>query len=111
MSVNIDFKNIEDQIKNLVEESFKGLTKEANADATAFLQMTAESLKRWAQEYQDGKLTQDDVEDLLLGQKDLAAMEGLKQIGVAAIKLDTFKNNILNIFLNVVTQLIPIPKA
>lgn len=66
-------------------------------DGNSFLSAQKAELQRWTAELAAGKLSKEEFEDLVLGQKDLTEMEGLKQAGLAQVQLDRFVNGVLNL--------------
>ncbi len=78
------------------EDNWNEFKDEAISDGKDFLEKSKDDLKRWSDLLSQGKLTKDDFEWLLLGKKDLAVMEALKQKGLAKKKLDNFAKGILD---------------
>ncbi len=78
------------------EDNWNEFKDDAISDGKVFLDRCKEDLKRWTDLLSQGKLTQDDFEWLLLGRKDLAEMEALKQKGMAKKKLNTFLKGLLD---------------
>jgi hypothetical protein len=77
------------------EDNWSDFKDEAINDGKDFLDKSKDDLKRWSELLAQGKITKDDFEWLLLGRKDLAVMDALKQKGMAKKKLDTFAKGIL----------------
>jgi len=94
--------NFDDFIDTL-KDNLIGLTKkygddikdELITDGKAFAEETREDLEDWTQKVAEGELTQDDLEWLIHGKKDLAEMEALKQKGLAKAKIDRYRNAML----------------
>lgn len=107
---NIDFQQIINTLKNsiikLAESTFKDYKSEAKADGLELLKAVKENLKTWTFELADGKLSKDDFEFLVLGQKELIEINALKQTGMALIKIDEFKTSVLHQIINTVFSLI-----
>jgi hypothetical protein len=97
----IDFNNIFNELKikvtDLAKATVSNFAKQATADAKKFLEESKENLKRWTILLAEGKLTTEDFEWLVLSQKDLAEMKALKQAGLAAIRIEQFRNSLLNL--------------
>ena len=97
---NLDFQNVFDTLKkevtNLALSTVKGYVKEATADALSLVEKMKENLKTWTLELANNEISAKDYEFLILGQKELLEMNALKQAGLAQIKIDEFKNSILN---------------
>lgn len=81
--------------KNLAEHR-----DEAVADGKAFLEETRLDLERWTGLLADGKLSRDDFEWLVAGKKDLAELALLKQKGLARVRIDRFRNGLIDIVID-----------
>ena len=78
------------------EDNWNEFKDDAINDGKDFLEKCKDDLMRWTDLLSTGKLTQDDFEWLLLGKKDLAEMEALKQKGMAKKKLSLFQKGLLD---------------
>lgn len=107
---DINFQQILDKLKdeviNLALSTFNKYKNEAKTDALQLLDELKENLKTWTFQLAEGKLSRADFEFLVLGQKELIEMNALKQAGLALIKADEFKNNLLNLITSTVLGLI-----
>lgn len=94
------FNDFWDTLKTAVEDfaetSFNNLKDQAIKDGQAFLDKTKDDIKQWTQELADGTLSEDDFRFLLLGKKDLAELEALKEAGLAAAETDKFISGLIN---------------
>ncbi len=88
--------------KALGKTLFKNFAEQAADDAKAFLESARAGIERAGKLYAEGKIDKEDLEDLVLGKKDLAAMHALKQKGLATAAIDTFTNGVLNLLVNAV---------
>ncbi|MDR3133922.1 MAG: hypothetical protein LBU42_07895 [Prevotellaceae bacterium] len=106
----LDFSKLLDQlwkeILNIVTTGAGEFAEAAAADAKTFLNKAKDDLLALTQEYAAGKLSDKEYKHLVLGLKNLAEMEGLKQAGLAQIKIDELKNSILDTIFNTVKSLI-----
>ncbi|WP_290792210.1 hypothetical protein [Flavihumibacter sp. UBA7668] len=96
------FKTLKQQVEELAKLFVKNYTKAAIKDGRKFLDETKESLKRWTILLSEGKLTTQDFEWLVLGQKDLAQMIALKQAGLSVIRIEQFKNSLLSLVVDTI---------
>ena len=92
-------KDIEAQVLQLAEDIFKEYAKEASDDAKAFLENSADRLKRWSTMVVSGILDKDEFQSLVKGQLDLAEFHALKQTGMLQIRIDMFKNGMIKILI------------
>jgi hypothetical protein len=86
--------------KDLANILFKKFVNEATGDTQAFLGASKDGVARAGLLFAEGKIDRDDLEDLILGKKDLAAMHALKQKGLASATIDTFTNGVLQILVD-----------
>jgi len=99
-----DFDNfvdtIEEGVKELAKKTLKGFKDEALTDAKAFLEASKNDLQRWTKLMAQGELSQEDFEWLVMGRKDVAELHALKQSGLALVRLDRFKNALLDLVID-----------
>ncbi len=88
------------------EDNWNEFKDDAISDGKDFLEKCKDDLKRWSDLLSQEKLTQDDFEWLLLGKKDLAEMEALKQKGIAKKKLNNFLKGLLDTVKSTVIEII-----
>ena len=79
---------------------FKNYVSQAKADTENFIQASKDGIARAALLYEDKKIDQQDLEDLIQGKKDLAKMHALKQAGLASAAIDTFVNGVIQIMID-----------
>ena len=100
------FEKLKEEVSELALSTVKSYKDQAMKDALKLIEDMKMDLNRWALQLAEGKLSKTDFEYLVLGQKELIQMNALKQAGLSLIKADEFKNNILNLIVNTVTDLI-----
>lgn len=89
-------KEIQDELVEFADDSWKDHRQAAVADGRAFITRTKQDLKRWTRLLASGDITRDDFEWLMLGRKDLARLTALKRKGLARAALDQFTNGLLD---------------
>ena len=108
----VDFQemigNLKEDIVTLAEVSLKRFANEAKADALQLVDSMRDKLVRWTALLASGDLTTEDFEWLVNSQKSLAEMHALKEAGLAAIRIDQFKNSVLNLIVDTVFSFIKI---
>ncbi|MCK5812603.1 MAG: hypothetical protein KAH03_00020 [Cocleimonas sp.] len=87
---------VEKSTKKLAKNTLKGFKNEALKDVKTFLEDSKEDLKRWTRLLAIGELSQDDFEWLVIGRKEVIELQVLKQSGLTLVRLDRFKNALLN---------------
>jgi len=98
-------KTLEDGIKNLAEKMLKEFKDEALKDSKKFLKKTEEDLKRWTKLLASGELTLDDFEWLVIGKKDLAELHFLKRKGLSLVRIDRFRNSLIDLIIDTALDL------
>jgi hypothetical protein len=86
----------------LAKTLFKKFADQAVDDTKDFLQSAKDGIARAGLLFAEGKIDRDDLEDLILGKRDLAEMHKLKQTGLAKATIDTFVNGVLQILVDAV---------
>lgn len=99
-----DFKdfweNLKEGLKELASKNWKEFKEAAEEDGKAFFDKIKEDLQRWTKLLAQGDLTQDDIEWLVTGKKDLAEMEALKQAGLALVRIERFQNALISLVID-----------
>lgn len=91
------WKSLKCDLAELVKSTMKGYAKQAKADLDRFLSNSKDDLQRWTKMLAANKLTRDDFQWLVLGKRDLAQMEALKQAGLAMIRIKRFQYAVLDL--------------
>lgn len=99
-------KTIKEGIIEIASTSLKDFSQEAIADGHAIINSMEPKLKKWTHEVAEGKMTPEDLKDLVLGEKDNMQLIALKHKGLAMIRADKFKADVLNLVINTVTAAI-----
>ena len=92
--------SVEDGVKALAKNTVREAVDQAEADAKAFLNDSKDAMRRWGDALADGKISKDDFEFLLGGQKDLAKMHALKAAGVSKTRLERFRLGLISLVTN-----------
>lgn len=64
-----------------------------------YLKQSEEKLNKWHSLYQEGLLSLEEIEWLIISQKELINLEALKDAGLSQIKINAMLNSILKIIL------------
>ncbi len=109
MAINTDaiLETTLDKSKELAATLFKKFTEQAVSDTNDFLQRSKDGIARAATLYAAKQIDQDDFEDLILGKKDLAEMNALKEAGLADATIDTFVDGVVQILIDAAFASIP----
>jgi len=91
------FNGLKDEAVKLGLSTFNAYKEQAKTDAINLLENIKINLENWTVQLAEGKLSKSDFEFLVLAQKELIEMNALKQAGLAKIKVDEFKNSLLNL--------------
>jgi hypothetical protein len=93
--------------EELAKTLFRNYAGQARNDITDFADKARAGIERAVQLRIDNKIDDEDLEDLILGKKDLAIMHALKQVGLAKAAVDTFVNGVMQILVDAVFAAIP----
>src|ERR1700712_4876840 len=109
-TINFDqlFQDLKTGAVTLAKTSLDNYVEQAKADGEAALDAMKANLSHWTQEVENGAMTVDDLEFLLQEEAALDEMTALKQAGLAEVRIDQFKNALINLVLGTVTGLIKI---
>ncbi|MBF4484354.1 hypothetical protein [Flavobacterium sp. CSZ] len=103
-------ENLKKELKAIIANSYKDIKPQLEKDLTVFFQTSKEKLERWIVLFSAGDLTEEEFEWLLKSQLDLTVLQALQTAGISKIKLNTIKNNIIKMIIQIITSLI-IPKV
>jgi hypothetical protein len=109
-TINFDqlFQDLKTGAITLAKTSLDSYVEQAKADGQAALDAMKTNLSHWTQEVENGAMTIDDLEFLLQEEAALDEMTALKQAGLAEVRIDQYKNALINLVLGTVTGLIKI---
>lgn len=97
------FTSLGDEIGRLAKDSLHGYAGEARSDAEEFLEATKDDLKNWTIAYAQGKMSKEELKDLIKGKKNLMQMIALKQKGLGRIRIDKFRDDVIEVIVNTIT--------
>jgi hypothetical protein len=80
--------------------------KKVEEDTVAFLEKTEDDLNRWADLVDEGKLTSDELEFLIMGKRDLAEMNGLKNAGLALVEAQKMRAIVIQVVIATIFDLL-----
>lgn len=100
----MEFEKLLDELREEIvadaEEKFGKEGKLIVDDMRAYLKTSEEKLKKWSGLFIAGAIDKDELEWLLISQKDLLVMQALVKAGVNSIKAGHYKNRVITIVLN-----------
>jgi hypothetical protein len=103
-----DVENIINELKvgigNIAKQQVGAYAAAAKADGEHFIEQLRIDITTWSVQLATGKLSKGDFEFLIKGRRDLAAMKGLTEAGLAAIKIDEIKNSMVTLVITVVCK-------
>ena len=108
----IDFdqiiKELVTGVESLAKDSLKDYENEAKADGKALVDDTKADLLQWTKELETGSINREDVVYLLQEDEDLGKMTALKEAGLAQVRIDEFRNSVINLIVGTITGLVKI---
>ncbi len=110
MTINFDqlYEDLKSGVVAVAKQSLQDYISEAKTAGQAALDSMKENLQHWAQEVENGSLTKDDLQFLLQEEASFGELSTLKQAGVTEIRIDEFKNTLINTILGTLTSFIKI---
>ena len=93
-------------VSQLAKSSFKNRAAQDESAGQAILTLLEDDVKTWTTQLASGQLKVNDFKDLVLDQKDKLESAALTQAGLTEIAADQFKQDVLNLIVNVVTKAI-----
>lgn len=101
MSQFSDFtKAVESGAKTLAGNTLKEFLTQAQLDVKDFLNKEKENFQKWTDQLAKGELTQNEFESLVRGERDLAALLALTNAGIAAARLQRFRDGLIDLVIN-----------
>ncbi len=91
---------VEKGTKELATNTLRGYKEEALSDAKVFLEISKDDARRWSKLLLKGELTEEDYEWLVLSKKDVVELQLLKDAGLASVRIDRFKNALINLVID-----------
>jgi hypothetical protein len=99
-------KELRDSLLRLISEEYDDFREAAEKDVEAFLNESRDKLERWTKLLASGELTLEDYTWLLKSQKDLFVMRTLYNAGITQMRIEVFKNKVINTIIDVVSKLV-----
>ncbi len=95
-------------LQPIIEELLGEFIESARTDAEAFISESWENLAVWLEDLRTGALAKDEFEFLLRGQEQLMRMKLLRQAGVAAARLERFRQAVIDLAIRSALSVVPI---
>lgn len=95
-----------DGMEDLAKDMLGEHAKEALQDSKDFLEETKEDLERWTKLLAKGDISKEEFEWLVASAKGSAKMYALKEAGLTLIKIERFKNAVIDFLVGKVFALI-----
>ena len=93
-------RELKESVIGLVQVSWSDYHNEAIKDGESFLTETKHKIEKWTRLLAGGDLTLDQFERLIRSQKDLAEMKALERAGMTAVRVDRFRNALVDTVVN-----------
>jgi hypothetical protein len=112
MAIQIDFADIFKQLKSgvgaLAKSTVSTYLNDAKTDGQNLLAEMKDDLERWTKLLISGDLTTSDFEWLVNSEKDSFKMAALEEAGLALIRIDQFRNSVLNMIVDTVFKMVKV---
>ena len=99
---------LEGGVETLAKSTLEGYISQAKTDGQNAIDSMKTNLQKWTLELESGALTAGDIAFLIKEQAALDEMTTLKQAGLAEVKIDQFKSDLINMISNTIFNLIKI---
>ena len=96
------FKQLKDQVIDLAKLTVNKFKDEAIADAHKLLDESKEDLERWTKLLAEGSISSSEFEFLAANGIGLFQMSLLQNTILAKVKIDQFRNSVLNLIINTI---------
>jgi hypothetical protein len=94
--------SVEDYVKSNAKDHFTDVAK----DARAFLEDSKSDLQKYTMQLEQGIITKEKFESLMLDMKDNLKLEGALQAGLSQIKADQIKSGIITMLTQTVFRIL-----
>ncbi len=84
-------------VADLARSILGGALIEAKYDVKNFLESIKDDLSRWIEEVASGKISPDDFMWFVKGKKDIAEMKLLVEAGLPAVRIDKFREGVVDL--------------
>lgn len=98
------FETLKKGVADLATTTLRDYVAQATTDGLNALNTMQTDLERWTEKLASGRLTIDDVRFLMQGKKELMQMKALQQAGLAQIRLDTFRNSLIDMVIGTMSK-------
>ena len=109
-TINFDeiYQSLKNGVVTVAKDNLQEYENAAKADGQAALSDMKTSLQQWAIEVENGSMTKEDLQFLLQGEESLDEMRALKEAGLAAVRIDKFRNGLVNMVIGTLTSLVKV---
>jgi hypothetical protein len=87
-------------VVDITKGDLKQFLQQGKADADQFLQSLQSDLKDWTKQLANGDLSKDEFDFLVRGKADLAEMHALTQAGIAAVRVQQFRDALIDLVID-----------
>ncbi len=95
-------QDLQSGVESLAKTSLQDYVNEAKTDGNNVINTIKIDLEEWAKELAAGSLTGEDVAYLIKEEEAFDEMTTLKQAGLAEVRIDKFKNDLIDMIVNTV---------
>lgn len=92
---------------NFLDVSWKSYKDIAAQDIEEFLTKSKEDIEGFFLLFQNGSISQDELDWLIKGEKDLMTLSGLRKAGLSQVALDSFSSGVIDLVLSSALKFVP----
>ena len=108
INFNTVYAELKTGVETVAKSSVQEYLQEAKSDGEKALNSMKANLQHWTQEVENGALTKEDLAFLLQGEEGLSEMVSLKEAGLSEVRIDQFRNGLINMVVGTMTGLIKV---
>ena len=97
---------LKEGVTSLATTTVQNYVNEAKADGLKLVESFKTDIQTWGKQLAEGKMSAADMEFLVMAKKEVIEMNALKQAGLGMVKVDEFKNSMLQLIVKTLVGLI-----
>lgn len=98
--------NLLDELKELSISTFGNLGKKAFKENKVFFNKTRNDIEIWTKQYIAELITKEELEFLIKSKKDLLELKSLTRKGLSHIKIEGYKEKVINLLLSKISKIL-----
>ncbi|MBE7171984.1 MAG: hypothetical protein INR73_15465 [Williamsia sp.] len=105
---NTLYSQLKTGVETVAKNSLHDYEQQAKQDGETALTTMKTNLQHWTAEVENGSMTGSDLSFLLQGDESLSEMVALKEAGLSEVRIDQFRNGLINMVVSTLTGFIKV---